>query len=99
MTQFNIYYGTIGKTLGVRYRCTKSFQNEASAKKYAKQATEAFYIRNEGKYGLPSYIQINQESKITGVSIEDLYKDHINDMCRYYVIPTSLDTVKRLKFE
>ena len=45
------------------------------------------------KYGLPSFDQINKESKITGLSIESLYDDHIEDMCRWYAIPTEEDTI------
>ena len=90
---FNIYYGTIGKTLGVRYRFTKNFKSEEEAIKTAKRAVQSFYYKNEGKFGLPSFDIISKESKITGRSIEDLYDEHIEDMCRWYVIPTELDTI------
>ena len=101
MTQYNIYYGTIGKTLGVRYRFTKWCKNEQEAKQCAENSVISFYYKNEGKYGLPSYKQIAEEAEITGADIEKLYKAHINDMCRYYVIPTEVDTVpsKKLKFQ
>ena len=90
---YNIYYGTIGKTLGVKYRFTRNCRNEQEAIKLAKNAVTTFYYKNEGKYGLPSFDQINKESKITGLSIESLYDDHIEDMCRWYAIPTELDTI------
>ena len=90
---YNIYYGTIGKTLGVKYRFTRNCKNEQEAIKLAKNAVTTFYYKNEGKYGLPSFDQINKESKITGLSIESLYDDHIEDMCRWYAIPTELDTI------
>lgn len=97
MTAFNIYYGTIGKTLGVKYRFTKNCKNEQDALKTAKNAASAFYYKNEGKYGLPSFVDINKESEITGIPIEKLYEDHIEDMCRYYAIPTDLDTISSKK--
>ena len=90
---YNIYYGTIGKTLGVKYRFTRNCRNEQDAIKLAKNAVTTFYYKNEGKYGLPSFDQINKESKITGLSIESLYDDHIEDMCRWYAIPTEEDTI------
>ena len=90
---YNIYYGTIGKTLGIKYRFTRNCRNEQDAIKLAKNAVTTFYYKNEGKYGLPSFDQINKESKITGLSIESLYDDHIEDMCRWYAIPTEEDTI------
>ena len=91
---YNIYYGTIGKTLGVKYRFTRNCtRGEQEALKIAKNAETSFYYKNEGKYGLPSFDDLNKESKITGLSIEDLYNEHIEDMCRWYVIPTELDTI------
>ena len=59
---YNIYYGTIGKTLGVKYRFTRNCRNEQEAIKLAKNAVTTFYYKNEGKYGLPSFDQINKES-------------------------------------
>lgn len=91
---YNIYYGTIGKTLGVKYRFTRNCnRGEQEALKIAKNAATSFYYKNEGKYGLPSFDEINKESKITGHSIEDLYNEHIEDMCRYWAIPTELDSI------
>ena len=52
MIQFNIYFGTIGKTLGVRYRYTKWCKNEQDAGKVAENAATSFYYKNEGKYGM-----------------------------------------------
>jgi len=100
MTQYNIYYGTIGKTLGVKYRFTKTCKGDQDAIRLAKNAATSFYYKNEGKYGLPSFVDINKESNLTGISIEKLYEDHINDMMRWYAIPTMEDTVssKKLKF-
>ena len=100
MTLYNIYYGTIGKTLGVKYRFTKSFKSEEDAKKLAKKSAQSFYLKNEGKYGIPSFNQISKESNITGLDVEVLYNDHMEDMIRYYVIPSELDTIpnKNLKF-
>ena len=90
---FNIYFGTIGKKLGVRYKFTKEFWSEELANKYAKDCATSFYYKNEGKFGLPSYNQIDKESEITGVDVEELYNDHINDMMRWYAIPTTDDTI------
>ena len=100
MTQYNIYYGTIGKTLGCKYRFTKWCKNEQEANKIAETSAQSFYYKNEGKYGIPTYNTIFEESKITGVDIETLYKDHVNDMMRWYAIPTEVDSIpdKKLKF-
>lgn len=100
MTLYNIYYGTIGKTLGVKYCFTKPFKSEEDAKKLAKKSAQSFYLKNEGRYGIPSFNQISKESNITGLDVEVLYNDHMEDMIRYYVIPTELDTIpnKNLKF-
>ena len=97
MILYNIYYGTIGKTLGVRYRFSKQCKNEQEAQKIAKNAASSFYYKNEGKFGLPSFSDINKESEITGISLEKLYEEHIEDMCRWYAIPTELDTVPSKK--
>lgn len=99
-TSYNIYFGTIGKTLGIKYRFTKNFRSEEQAKQYAKNAVISFYYKNEGKFGLPSYIQIAKESELIGVPIEKLYEEHIEDMTRYYAIPTDLDTIpiRKLKY-
>lgn len=93
VTPFNIYYGTIGKTLGCKYRFTKNFRNEEDAKKFAKEVASSFFYKNEGKYGLPCYKDIMKESEITGLTIEALYEDHINDMMRWYTIPTEYDSI------
>lgn len=100
MTQYNIYFGTIGKTLGCKYRFTKNCRNEQEALKLAENSAQSLYYRNEGKFGIPTYNQISKESEITGIDIETLYMDHIKDMTRYFVIPTELDTIpmKKLKF-
>ena len=99
-TPYNIYFGTIGKTLGCKYRFTKTCKNEQEALKLAETSANSFYFKNEGKYGIPSYNQLFEESKITGVDLETLYQEHFNDMCRFYAIPTELDTIstKKLKF-
>lgn len=94
---YNIYFGTIGKTLGVRYRYTKSFRTAEDALEHAKKEASNFYYKNEGKYGIPSYGTISKESEITGMDIEDLYKEHIEDMTRYFAIPTEEDTIPRKK--
>lgn len=99
LTPFNIYYGTIGKTLGVKYRFTRDFPNDKEAIKFAEKTASAFYYKNEGKYGIPSYSQIEKEHEIIGVDIEDLYKEHMKDMIRYYAIPTELDTISNSKLK
>ncbi len=93
MTQYNIYYGTIGKVLGEKYRFSRNCKNEQEALKLAKNAASSFYYKNEGKYGLPSFVDINKESELTGISVEKLYEEHIDDMCRWHVIPTEEDTI------
>ncbi len=99
MTAYNIYFGTIGNKLGVKYRYTQEFKNEQSAIEHAKRAAESFYFKNEGKYGVPSYSEISKESKITRISIESLYAEHIKDITRFYAIPTELDTIPSYKLK
>lgn len=95
---FNIYFGTIGKSLGVKYRFTKNCnRGMQEALRIAKSAATSFYYKNEGRYGLPSFEDISKESKITGRSIEALYDEHIEDMCRWYAIPSDLDTIPSYK--
>jgi hypothetical protein len=91
--EYNIYFGTIGKTLGVKYRYTKNFKNEQEALKTAKNDATSLYYKNEGKFGIPDFLQITKESELTGIPIESLYNAHIEDMTRYFVIPTELDTI------
>ena len=100
MTQFNIYFGTIGKTLKCKYRFTKNCKTEQEAKEIAKNGAISLYYKNEGKYGIPKFSQISKESEITGIDVETLYQDHIDDLVRYYVIPTEIDSIstKDLKF-
>ena len=100
MKQYNIYFGTIGSTLGVCYRYTTTCKSDEDANKHSKNAAASFYYKNEGKHGIPSYSQIATESKITGLSIEKLSFEHIDDIMRWHAIPTDLDTIsiKKLKF-
>ncbi len=93
MTAYNIYFGTIGKKLGVKYRYTNNFKNEQDAIANAKNAASSFFYKNEGKYGIPKFSDISKESEITGLSIDILYQDHINDFMRWYAIPTAEDTI------
>lgn len=97
MTQYNIYFGTIGTC---EYQYTRNCKNDQDAKRVAENAAQAFYYKNEGKFGIPTYEVIAKESEITGVDIEKLYKEHINDLMRFYAVPTELDTIssKKLKF-
>ena len=99
MTQYNIYFGTIGKTLGCKYRFTKWCKNDQDAIRIAETSAQSFYYKNEGKYGIPTYSVISKESEITGIDIETLYKDHVNDMMRWYAIPTELDTIPNVKLK
>lgn len=93
MTSYNIYYGTIGRKFEEKYRITKKFKNDEAALAFARECAASFYYKNEGKYGIPSFKIISKESEITGVSLEKLYKEHIEDFMRYHAIPTELDTV------
>ena len=100
MIQYNIYFGTIGETLGCKYRFTKWCRTDSDAIQVAKNAAASLYYKNEGKYGIPTYNQICEESKLTEVSVEKLYDEHINDMCRWYAIPSDLDSIpnKKIKY-
>lgn len=97
MINYNIYFGTINKNIPVKYRYTKKFKDEESAIKEALSGAESLYYKNENKPGFYSYDMIEKESEITEVSIEDLYREHINDMCRWYAIPTDVDTIPSKK--
>ena len=90
MTQYNIYFGTIGTC---KYQYTKTCKSEQEAKKIAENAAQSYYYRNEGKIGIPTYNTIAKESEITGIDIEQLYQEHINDIMRWFVIPTDKDTI------
>jgi len=90
---FNIYFGSIGKKLSVKYKFTKEFWNEELATKYAKDCATSLFYKNEGTLGIPSYDQIELESNLTGLSEEVLYEEHICDMMRWYAIPSELDTI------
>lgn len=100
MTQYNIYFGTIGEVLKCKYQFTRACKNDYEALKIAENAAASLYYKNEGKHGIPTYDQIVKESEITGADIEELYKEHIRDMTRSYVIPTEVDTIpnRKLKF-
>lgn len=98
---YNIYFGTIGKTLGIKYRFTTLCDNENEANKIAQKEAELLYYKNEGRYGIPTIFDIDSEAKLTGVSTETLVKEHIKDLCRWYAIPTKVDSVtkKQLKYK
>lgn len=98
--QYNLYYGTVSGPLEITYRITRSFSDDESAKNAAFEEATNLYYKNEGKYNLPSYVKIKEESDLTGVNILKLYKDHINDLMRWFAVPTVLDTVsnKELKY-
>lgn len=93
MTLYNIYYGTIGRKLGVKYHFTKNCKSEEDALSLAKNYATNLYYKNEGKYGIPSFNDIAKESDINKIPIEDLYNSHIDDIIRYYAIPTEIDTI------
>lgn len=90
---YNVYFGTIGKTLGIRYRYSINCKSKEEALVKAKDAATNFYYENEGKYGIPSFNKILKESNLLNIPIETLYNDHIYDMMRWYVIPTDEDTI------
>lgn len=92
MTQYNIYYGTIGTC---KYQFTTWCKNDQEAKKIAENSAQSFYHKNEGKFGIPTYSTIDKEAQITGVDIEELYKEHVHDIMRWYAIPTELDTISK----
>ena len=91
--KYNLYYGTVDGPLKLKYRVTKECSNDENAKNSAFEEARTMYYKNEGKYGLPGYVKIQQESDITGISIFKLYEEHIKDLMRWYAIPTTLDTI------
>lgn len=97
IVQYNIY---CGKIPNIKYIFTKTFRSEDDALNTAKKYAESYYYKNEGKHGIPSFDQLSYESELTGVDIEILYAEHINDLMRWYVIPTECDTIpnRKLKF-
>ena len=97
MIQYNIYFGTIGTC---QYQQTKWCKNGQDANKIAENFAQSYYYKNEGKFGIPTYNTIAKESEITGIDIEQLYKEHIYDIMRWYAIPTEIDTIpnRKLKF-
>ena len=94
---YNIYYGT---RCNCKYRFTKNFRNEQDALNFSENLANSYYYKNEGKQGIPKFNQLMHESQLTGIDIEQLYKDHIYDSMRWYVIPTEVDTIssKNIKY-
>ena len=90
---YNIYYGSIGDRLKVAYHYTKDFRNEKEALEEAKKGASSLYYKFEGKFGLPSFTQISNEAKLTGIPMKKLFEDHIYDMMRWYAIPTEEDSI------
>jgi hypothetical protein len=90
---YNIYFGTIGNTLSCKYRFSAHFKNEEDAKKTAYEQAVIFYNEHEGEYGIPSFETLMKESNTTNTPISTLYDDHVNDMMRWYAIPTDVDTI------
>lgn len=100
--KFNIYFGTIGNSnTRCKYRYTAYFNTEEAAIEKAHKEAENLYYKLEGTHGLSSFNIINKESKITEKSLSQLYTDHINDMMRWYAIPTNLDIIsnKNIKYQ
>lgn len=98
---YNIYYGTpTNNALKCQYRITVDCKSERRAKELAYDAACSFYYKNEGKFNLPGYNQIKKECDLTGVSLKNMYGEHIKDLLRWYAVPTELDTVssKDLKY-
>lgn len=93
MTSYNLYYGTVDGPLKLKYRSTQEFKSEQEVKKNLWNLACSLYYKNEGKHHLPSYKDITEESKITGIPVEKLYNEHIKDLIKFYYVPTELDTV------
>lgn len=91
--QFNLYYGTVGGPLEIKYRGTRMFNDEKSAIASAFEEATNLYYKNEGKHGLPGYKVIQEESDITGINILKLYEEHVKDLMRWYAVPTVLDMI------
>lgn len=98
--QYNLYYGTVDGPLKVTYRVTRNYNDDNAAKAGAFEEATNLYYKNEGKFNLPGYPQIQKESNITGINILKLYDEHIRDLMIWYAVPTVLDTIsnKNLKF-
>lgn len=93
---YNIYYGL---RTNVKYRFSKNFRSEQDAVEFSKNLATSFYYKNEGKHGLPGYNQIQKESELTGVSITKLYDEYVADSCRWYAIPTEVDSIPSYKIK
>lgn len=97
--QFNIYFGLINENKPVEYKYTENYKSEKEALEDAKTQAIALFSTEAGKFGLPSFLDIQKESKDLNIPVKVLWEDHIWDMTRYYAIPTELDTIpsKKLK--
>lgn len=91
--QFNIYYGFTGVFNPVKYRYSDHYKTEKEAFDDAKTQVTKLFMENCGTNGIPSFLDIQKESKELKVPLKALLDDYIWDRTRFYVIPTSLDTI------
>ena len=93
MISFNLYFGLADGPLKVKYQYTKKYKTEEDANKDLFKIAQNFYYKYEGSHHIPSYVDINKESEITGKSLESLYAEHTKDLVRFFCVPTEVDTI------
>ena len=93
MTDYNIYFGLADGELKCKYQYTKEFKNEQEAIKDTKRNLLLYYYEHEGTHHIPSFSQISEEAEYLDKDVEKLISEHINDLFRYFVIPTEVDTI------
>ena len=93
MTEYNIYFGLADGELKCKYQYTKEFKNETEALKDTRRNLLAFYYKYEGTHHIPSFIKISEEAEYLHKDVEKLINEHINDLIRYFIVPTEVDTI------
>lgn len=93
MTEYNIYFGLADGELKCKYQYTKEFKNEIEALKDTKRNLLAFYYKYEGTHHIPSFVTISEEAEFLHKDVEKLINEHVNDLIRYFIVPTEVDTI------
>jgi hypothetical protein len=75
--QFNIYYGFTGVFNPVKYRYSDHYKTEKEAVDDAKTQVTKLFMENCGTNGIPSFLDIQKESKELKVPLKALLDDYI----------------------